>query len=363
MMKHNFQRVKSGRKPFSLVHAFTLSLFMLASCVTEYQPDTVQIPPSLVIEGQITDQDLPYTVQLSRTADYTVRSLNLIETGATVVIDDNAGNRETLREVSGGMYQTRAGGIRGVAGRSYKLTVLTKTGKRYESDQEVLQKAPPIQKLYYEYQSEAIPGLGTQKQAWNVYLDTKDPETTGNFYRWEWASYKSIEVCRTTQRRNEIPLGASCCSLCWDIIRCYNCININSDANINGQAISRQFIAEVPYTSKGPYYLEVQQQALSKGAYAFWKSVRQLVNNTGGLFDAAPTTVQGNLRCVSDTAERVYGYFGATGISEQFIYVDRSSGQGVPTLEPPVFVPQPSACATCENTLSRTPVKPRWWTY
>ncbi|GAB2591651.1 DUF4249 domain-containing protein [Spirosoma areae] len=365
MIKEHFQRAKERKASIShsLIHSFALSLFIFASCVTEYQPDTVRIPVSLVIEGQITDQDLPYTVRLTRTADYTVRSLNLLETGATITIEDNAGNRETLREISGGVYQTRVGGIRGVAGRSYKLTVQTKTGKRYESDAEVLQAAPPIQKLYYEYQNEAVPGLLTRKQTWNVYLDTKDPETTGNYYRWEWTAYKFISICRAVEQRDGSFIGAYCCSNCWDISRCYNCISLNSDANINGQAISRQFITAVPFTGTTPYYLEVQQQAISKGAYAFWKSVRQLVNNTGGLFDAAPTSVQGNVRCVSDPAEQAYGYFGATGISEQFIYVDRSGGQGTPPLEPPVIVPVPSPCAACENSLYRTPNKPRWWTY
>ena len=340
------------------------SIFLVWSCVTEYQPDTISIPPSLVVEGQITDQPGPYTVKLTRTANYSIRSLNLLETGATVSIEDNQGNKETLKEqAGGGTYATSATGIRGVAGRSYKLIIQTKTGKRYESDVEVLTASPPITKLYAEYRNEPVPNTTVRKQGWDVYLDSKDPETTGNYYRWVWTHYEHIDVCQVIQARDGSLSGRNCCSECWDIVRCYDCINVSSDVNINGQAISRQLIMQVPYTSTYRYYVEVQQQAISKGAYAFWKSVRQLVNNTGGLFDAAPTSVQGNLRCVSDPQELVYGYFGATGIAEQYIYVDRSGGQGIPNVSPVINVPQPSACAVCENNLYRTPNKPKWWVY
>jgi hypothetical protein len=347
-----------------LIYAYLwLAACLVVSCVTEFQPDAVSIPPSLIVEGQITDQPGPYTVKLTRTADYSYKSLNLLETGATVIISDNVGNQETLKESSGGTYQTSIGGIRGVAGRSYKLTVQTKTGKRYESEAELLKVAPPILKLYYEYTKESGGLTPAKNQGWNVYIDTKDPEESGNFYRWNWTHYEFTEVCFKREVPNGTLTGLGCCSSCWDITRCYNCISVNSDANINGKAISRQFIMRVPYKSKGRYYLEVQQQAISKGAYAFWKSVRGLVNNTGGLFDAAPSTVQGNIRCVSDTSQLAYGYFGATGLSEQYINVDRSDGEGPPDSDPPVVIPQPSACVVCENSLYRTPNKPRWWQF
>jgi hypothetical protein len=199
-----------------------------------------------------------------------------------------------------------------------------------------------------------------------VYLDTKDPQEPGNYYRWEWTHYNYTEVCQKT----EVPgasyyTGVGCCSPCWDITRCYNCISLNSDVNINGQSISRQLIMQVPYTSTSRYYLEVQQQALSRGAYQYWKSVRQLVSNNGGLFDAAPATIRGNVRCVNDPALAAYGYFGATGISEQYINVDRRSGQGIPDLDLPVTIPYPTRppCIACENTIYRTPDEPRWWAY
>ncbi|MBC3783940.1 DUF4249 domain-containing protein [Spirosoma utsteinense] len=352
--------------PFRSVLFLIFLPTLVLSCVTEFQPDRVSLPSALVVEGQITDQPGPYTVRLTRSADYSYTAINLLETGAVVSIEDNLGNRETLREQApGGVYQTRPDGIQGVAGRRYKLIVQTQSGTRYESEPEVITAAPPIVKLYSEYRSELVPGTAIRKQGWDVFLDTKDPETTGNYYRWEWTHYEPISVCQKTQLRSGAFTGISCCTECWDIARCYDCISVNSDAEINGKAITGQLIMRAPYTSTTPYYVEIEQQALSRGAYLFWKSVRQLVNNTGGLFDAAPQAVQGNIRCTSDPNTAVYGYFGATGVSRLPFYVDRSQGQGVPDLEPPVTVPFPTnpPCVVCENSLYRTRIKPRGWVY
>ena len=339
-----------------------LTVVLTQSCVTEFQPDPVSIPPSLIVEGQITDQPGPYTVKLTRTADYSYKSLNLLESGAIMTISDNVGNQETLKELSSGVYATKANGLQGVVGRAYKLSIKTTDGKVYESAPEVLPSAPPIQKIYDEYTVDAGASSLANRQGWNVYIDSKDPDTTGNYYRWSWQHYEPIQVCFQKELPNSSTLtGLDCCSPCWDITRCYTCINVSSDANINGESISRQLILRAPYTSTSRYYVEVEQQALSKGAYAFWKSVKGLVNNTGGLFDAAPATVQGNLRCTNDSSTKVFGFFGATGVAVQFLYVDRTEGQGVPNIPPTVIVPQPSACVICENSLYRTPNKPRWW--
>ena len=175
---------------------------------------------------------------------------------------------------------------------------------------------PPIQKVYYESVYAPAIGKTAGRQSWNVYIDTKDPDTLGNYYKWNWAHYEFTEVCQKTYvARTNTYTGISCCSPCWDVTRCYTCVNINSDLNINGQAISRQFISEVPFTSLSGYYIEVEQQALSRGAYQFWKSVRQLTSNYGWSVRRGSLNRAGELTVYTSPDESVYGYFGAVGVS------------------------------------------------
>ena len=353
-------------RPSVFVYAqLLLCVLLVVSCITPYNPDTVSIPPSLIVEGMITNQPGPYTVKLTRTADFSYKSLNLLETGATVNISDNLGNQETLKEQSpGGTYQTSATGIQGVAGRTYKVTIKTKDGNTYESESEILKASPPIDRIYYEYKFDASAINNGKANTWNVYVDMKDPETTGDYYRWEWAHYEFTEVCRKTSVVGQNTLaGLPCCTNCWDITRCYsNCINILSDVNVNGNSISRQFIQQVFYTASTRYYVEITQQALSKGVYEFFKTARQQVQNTGGLFDAAPGSIGGNIHPTKDPSLKVYGYFGAAGTFTGYILIDRSEAVGPPvsTTDPVSIIPM-APCVACENNQYRTPIKPRWW--
>ncbi|MGA0555056.1 DUF4249 domain-containing protein [Larkinella sp. VNQ87] len=341
-----------------------MSGLVVHSCITPYQPEVQSIGRALVVEGLVSDQPGPYTVTLSQTADYTYTGLNLFVRGATVTLSDNAGTNEVLTETSPGVYQTSANGLRGVVGRTYKITIRTSDGHLYESTPEILKAAPPIQKLTYEYRYNPFANTNDQRNTWDVFLDTQDPETPGNYYRWVWRNYEATNACSVSDDANEqgIYSGLPCCSDCWNINQCYsNCINVSSDVAINGKAISRQPILSVPFTSRNIYYVEVEQQAISEGAYRFFNSVKKLVNNTGGLFDAAPSTVGGNLRCTSDPDQPVYGYFGAAGISVMPLKVDRTKDAVGNPIFKRITVDYLAPCLICENNLYRTRIKPRWW--
>ena len=279
---------------------------LVTACVTPYQPDTISSSTALVVEGLITNQAGPYTIKLSRTADYALTSLNLLETGALVTISDTLGNREVLQEQTPGVYLTKPGGLQGLIGRSYKARIQTKDGTVYESEAERLKASPPIDRLYYEYQYDPTALTNDKANLWNVFVDTKDPSTPGDFYRWEWTHYKFLDYCAIEPGTEAV--GISCCSNCWDITHCYiNCLNICSDEALNGRAITRQPITQVIYDGSFPYYLEVKQQLLSAGVYNFFKRTGQLVANSGGLFDAAPNNVGGNIHAVNKSGAVAYG--------------------------------------------------------
>ena len=165
-----------------------------------------------------------------------------------------------------------------------------------------------------------------------------------------------------------VEYGYNCCESCWDIIRCagINCNNATSDEQINGKSISRQFLLRAPYTSTSGYYVEIEQLSLSREAYAYYKNLENLTSGNGGIFDVAPAPLRGNIVCVSNPAEQVFGFFSASGAQKVPYVVDRTKGLGAPNF---VFLPpappQPPLppCAACRESDSRTRVKPRWWPF
>lgn len=338
-----------------------VEFLLVTSCVTPYQPDTVSSSTALVVEGLITNQAGPYTVKLSRTADYALASLNLLETGALVTISDTLGHQEVLREEQPGVYTTQAGQIQGVTGRSYQVTITTQDGVTYQSDRELLKACPPIDRIYAEYHYEPTALTNDKANLWDVFVDTKDPKTPGDFYRWEWTHYEFLNFCGIYSYGIDKDVGISCCSNCWDITHCYsNCINISSDVAVNGGTISRQAITQITYNSSVPYYVEVKQQLLSRGVYTFFQRAQQQIKNSGGLFDSAPASINGNLHSTNRPGSLVYGYFGAVGESEAYLLVNRQAGQGRPVYRQ-VDVAPLLPCLACENSAYRTSTKPRWW--
>jgi hypothetical protein len=106
-------------------------IFFLASCTKEIDIDLNTSNPEIVIEGTITDQPGPYSVKLSKTANFSDSNNSFPPVGgALVVISDNTGTVDTLTETTPGMYQTNR--ITGTQGNTYTLKVVAE-GKQYDA--------------------------------------------------------------------------------------------------------------------------------------------------------------------------------------------------------------------------------------
>lgn len=360
-MSHLTQRMKNL---IPLCFALAVSF---SACVTPYQPDVKSIPPAMVVDGLLTDQPGPHTVQLTYTTDYTNSSVNLRVEKATVWITDDANTRQNLTETSSGSYQTAAS-FRGQASRSYALHIRV-NNREYASKPELIRPVAKIDRAYSEFVETPVAGTLTFNRGFNVYVDTKDPETTGDYYRWRYTSYEPTIVCDVRSyiiNRQSVQYSYYCCSQCWDIVRCNgsNCISIASDALINGRAIVRQFILKAPFNGTDRYYTEVEQLSMTREAYEFWKGAEGLTKANGGIFDSAPASLRGNVTCVSNPDETVFGYFGASASSLTPVIIDRSGLKALPALKVyPPFDPAipPPPCTECKESSTRTKVKPRFW--
>ncbi|WP_247235448.1 DUF4249 domain-containing protein [Telluribacter sp. SYSU D00476] len=341
-------------------------LVLMAGCITPYDGDVKEVPPGIVVQGFISNEEGPYTVRLTTAANYTYAGLNYAIENATVYITDNEGNRENLVHKGLGEYQTQT--LRGQTGRTYQLHIEA-NGKRYQSRPETIRPVSKIDRVYDE--SYRIIDPNTRQDilgGWKVYIDTKDPAESGNYYRWSWKHYKQAVFCGSVNDRNGNPLyGLFCCNAnCWDIVRCMgpNCINVANDALINGKNITRQEVAEVPVGCLDRYYIEIEQQALSRDAYVFWNTVKRMLQNTGGMFDVTPSAIPGNMTNVTNPDEDVFGYFGAIGVERVGYYVDRTGADrsecdmGMP-YPPTGGIPPP--CAPCAESLYRTAKRPGFW--
>ncbi len=350
-----------------LSYLFISGLLFTLSCITPYDPDTLKLEQKLIVDGLVTDQPGRSLITLSLTADYTLGALNYFATKAIVYVIDGANKRIDYKESSVGAYQPVDATWKGVAGQNYTLFVQTSDGRQFKSTPQQLKTVAPIDTIYYQYSPKPITGTLGFDKGFDLFADTRDPATPGNFYRWSWTHYEPLVFCRTndvTTRGNTVTFGSYCCQTCWDIIRCYSCNNVASDARINGNKINRQPIMRVPYTSSDRYYVEIEQQSLTAEGFQYWNTVAQLTQSNGGIFDATPVPLKGNITCTNQNDEPAFGFFGASGVSVKAIFVDRSTTSDTPNVKQlPIGLPPPAACANCVESAFRTQNAPQYWKY
>jgi hypothetical protein len=100
-----------------------MTILVFPGCQKVINVDLNDAAPRIVIDGLINDRRGPYTVSISKSGSYFNQPVLQTVSGAQVIITDNLGTIDTLREATAGLYVTLK--TRGVPGRTYTLDVLS----------------------------------------------------------------------------------------------------------------------------------------------------------------------------------------------------------------------------------------------
>lgn len=331
-------------------------LFLLSACISIYEPEVRELIPRVVIDGSINDLPGPYEVRIYSTASSSnVRFFpNVFPAVDEVNISDDEGNVAVLQNAGNGFYRTNPDDIQGMPGRTYTLYVRLADGTEITSKPETLPNVPEIDDLIVEY--EELPVGSSTRGQFKVYADLQDSPDPGEFYRWTWKHYSFKEFCRVVLIRFVQP----CCEPCWDIEFCASCITLASDRFFNGQRV-QQFLLDVPYNSVEPYYLLVEQQAITEDAYNFWRVVDNQINKVGSVFDNTPASVPGNLVNLTNADNEILGLFSVTGLRRRVFYVLRNNIPQAPLTSVPIDYDISNTCAACSETSTTTSIRPEGW--
>lgn len=178
------------RNIFRISFIGVFAVFITTSCSEKIDLKLKDSEPRIVIEGWVSDKPGPYFVGVTKSRLYSDNNQFEGIPAATVVISDDAGNRDTLIETAlAGIYQTNF--IQGTVGRTYRLDV-TAEGTTYTS---VCKMNPPV-----NIDSVVItPETNFQGE---IELDAemyiRDPAGARNFYRvfnvrsGEWNVYSDL---------------------------------------------------------------------------------------------------------------------------------------------------------------------------
>ena len=69
------------------------------------------------------------------------------------------------------------------------------------------------------------------------------------------------------------------------------------------------------------YSLLIKQYSLTPGAYNYWENLRKNSKETSSLYYRQPVPLNGNIRNLNDTTEKVLGYFGVSQVNQKRIHI------------------------------------------
>jgi len=303
-----------------LIILFTICLIIVFACKDPYEPPaTTQNVNLLVVEGTINPDSTTILLSRTRTLQDTTRIFP--EPNAVVFIEGQSGVSYPLRSQQNGFYTI--GSLPLSLTEKYKLKI-TVSSKQYESDFVSLQRTPAIDSVSW-----------TRDSSVSITVNTHDPSNNTRYYRWEYVEtwefhsyYQSLLGYKNGQvyyRDSSDLLGV-----------CYNTdassqIILGTSAQLSSDKIENAPITTIPDGSEKLgvlYSILVKQYALNKDAYNFWQLLRRNTSEVGGLFDAQPSQLTGNLRCVSNPTEPVLGFVSASTVETKRIFIRREELPG-----------------------------------
>jgi hypothetical protein len=300
----------------------------------------------LVIEGNILNGDST-RIRLSRTSPIAERKL-IAERGASIQIEGEDNSLYRLEEAvpDSGIYKS---GILALnPSTRYRLRVVT-SGKEYESEWLDVISTPEIDSVHWR-RDERDNGV-------EILVSSRGTGDDTRYFKWDYdevwefhanfesqayftylldarglKEYQCLDVTREgityfscvepwhypaiQHRRNDSMYT------CWKYVNSNNII-IGSTAALAENVMIKtiRHIEKNAWELSYLYSIQVKQTGLSKDGFEFYKILESNSESLGTIFDAQPSEMKTNIRCLTDAREPVLGFVDATTVQTKRIFI------------------------------------------
>ena len=291
----------------------------------------------LVVDGKITDREGPFRVRLSNSVKVNVMYFLDPVTDADVRIYDDKGNTYKLYGNNYGWYETEDEKLKGIPGNSYTLSVTTHDGIQYESSSVLMQEVKEVDSVYFEETTRTrFEGNESFEENWiDILIDAHDPEGKIKYWYYEFEETWEVKLLTENVPVEHTPPGVPDIVtredvnvsvekiVCW-VTKPSNSIIIASTVSSPVDELKRFTVH-----SLGPgedklhirYSILVKQSSISSEQYDFWKLLKDVNEDAGGLYEKMPAQIYGNISCC-DGSTKVLGYFSALSVREKRLFID-----------------------------------------
>jgi hypothetical protein len=294
---------------FTALLLLSLLLFLTESCIEPFSPPEINSDGNyLVVDGFFNAGGTDTSrIELRRTQHVNTTTPPVIVTGASVMVEEEAGAVHTFAEIKNGLYQLPPR-LYNMSGK-YRIRITTENGQEYLSEYVAVNRTPEIDSLTYKVdpvQNEAV-----------FYVNTHDAQNRTQFYRWKFDEtweYDATYYSALEKVDEQIVIRKDNINKCWGRKKSGS-ILLGSTIRLSSDIIKNLPLNRVPVSTNKlyiKYSILVKQYGLSRPAFEYWTDLAKTTQATGSLFDPQPSQVTGNIRNISDPADLVFGYFSAS---------------------------------------------------
>jgi hypothetical protein len=290
------------------------------SCIYEFTPKTGDLGNLLVVYGMVTNENGPHEITILKTKKINSK-VNEPVKGANVSISDDKGDIVPLTEDTVGKYHTPET-FAGQIGAKYKLNIELQ-GKQYESDYVELLDVPDISELEAEKITKSATGTSPESSGYQFYISTKPGTSEQKYYKWDvFEDYEYRLPYRTLYYWDGqvlYPFDPPIPYICYKHTQ-FNDIYISTTNNFQTNYITHYPLNFTPNSMKFQftYGVFVRQYALSEFSYKYWHYAMEN-NLPDPLYSKQPYQLIGNIKCISNPNETVFGIFEASAVKSKGI--------------------------------------------
>jgi hypothetical protein len=290
------------------------------SCIYEFTPKTGDLGNLLVVYGMVTNENGPHEITILKTKKINSK-VNEPVKGANVSISDDKGDIVPLTEDTVSKYHTPES-FAGQIGVKYKLNIELQ-GKQYESDYVELLDVPDISELEAEKITKSATGTSPESSGYQFYISTKPGTSEQKYYKWDvFEDYEYRLPYRTLyywDGKVLYPFDPPIPYICYKHTQ-FNDIYISTTNNFQTNYITHYPLNFTPNSMKFQftYGVFVRQYALSEFSYKYWHYAMEN-NLPDPLYSKQPYQLIGNIKCISNPNETVFGIFEASAVKSKGI--------------------------------------------
>ena len=306
---------------------YLIALLVIAGgCKQAYElPSQTHSIRLLVVEGFINAGQGPTIILLSRTGDLQDQSTRP-ELNAHVKVEGDDGSAFQLVDSLNGKYSFPQLSIN--SNVKYRLHITTADGTEYASEYTSVRHTPPIDSVTWQMDDGGV----------RLYANSHDPQNLTKYYQWKFDETWEIRSAYLSSLKYLTDAYGRIQGLIWrdpnfhsvdtTIYKCWRTQASTSIVLGSSEKLTTDVIyLPVHYIEPGSeklsvlYSINLKQYALSQDAYLFMQKMKNNTEQVGTLFDAQPSQISGNFKCLTHPDELVIGFVDVTDEKSKRIFI------------------------------------------